>query len=374
MGKEVPSQNGKAEMIKRAFSILLAILLIAACTGVTAQGVVGGRAGLLEEPPEEPTPAPTSEPTPAPTAVPTDDPIPPTDPPVTPVPSETVQPSDPPVTPPPTETAAPSETPTPTPTVEPSPTPKPALEITTDSHLPHAVVDSSYSVKLSANYADAVFSDSAGFFSSIGLKLSATGQISGKPTRSGHFTVTVTAVSASAGGSANKRFNINVYEPGETTPPPTEPPAPTESAEPSAQPTDFPVDPNGRLWTNASDTLVTVTPDEAFDIVLIEGISGEITSLTLTGELPSGVEFADALESERCCRISGSLPNGGAAEFSVDLAGEERTVSFRFRISAGTVSAVFPDGIRLVPFGGAAKTALLPTGVQRKEEKEDEQV
>ncbi len=356
-------------MIKRTFSILLAILLIAACTGVTAQGVFGRSVGLSEEPPADPTAAPPSDPTPAPTAEPTEEPVPPSDPPVTPVPTETVAPTDPPVTPTPSE---PTVTPTPTP--GPGPTPKPHLEITTDSHLPHAVVGSNYSVRLAANYSDAVFSDPSGVFASFGLKLSASGTISGRATQSGHFSINVTAVSASAGETVIKRFNINVYEHGEATPAPTDPPEPTESADPSAQPTDLPIDPNGRLWASASDTLVTVTPGEAFDIVLAEGISGEITSVELVGELPEGVEFVDELEARRGVRLTGSLPDGGSADLSVRFVGEERSVALHFRITAGAAEVDFPEGVTLVPFGGAPRTALLPSADRRKEEEEDDRV
>ena len=372
MGKEVPSQNGKAEMIKRAFSILLAIMLVAFCAGVAAQGVAGSRAGVLAVPPADPTPAPTS--------VPTEEPLPPTDPPAPP-------PTDVPGTPAPTDPATPAPTDptptdpaTPTPTdpvtpapTDPGPTPKPGLEITTASHLPHAVMGQNYGMRLEANYSDAVFSDVSGVFASMGLKLSASGVISGKANAAGHYTITVKATSASAGGSVRKTFNMNVYDPDGPTPEPTDPPAPTEPAEPTAEPTDFPIDPNARLWASAADTLITVAPGEGFDITLADGISGVITSVALEGELPGGVEFKDELASSRSCGLSGSLEDGTEADFSVVFSGEELSVALRFHVKTGVpTSDDFPEGIRLVPFGGAPRATLLPTQEKRKDEEDDQ--
>lgn len=365
MGKEVPSQDGKAEMIKKALSLLLALLLVTACAGVSAFGAFGG-AGVFEEPPTEPT-TPPSDPTPAPTQVPTEEPIPPTDPPVI----VTEPPQDP--TDPPVDPTNPPVNPTDPPS-DPTPTPKPRLEITTASHLPHTVVGSSYSMRLEANYSDAVFSDPSGGFASIGLTLSSSGAITGRSTRSGNFSVNVTAVSASAGESVQKKFTIHVYEPGETTPAPTNTPAPTEPpTDPSAEPTAFPVDPNGRLWSSASDTLIKVAPGEQFDIVLAEGISGEIISVAVTDELPEGVEFTDELASARRCGVRGVLNDGASFDFSVQFGFEEKSISMHFRVETGTASAAFPEGVYMVPFGGSPNTAaLLPEQPRRKDEEEDQ--
>ena len=383
-------------MTKKIISLFLALTLLAVCSAAGALGVgADSSPGIAGSEPSDPTdpPAVPTDPPAAPTeppAEPTDPPAAPTEPPQEPTdpPQEPTdppqEPTDPPQEPtdPPQEPTEPPQEPTEPPaepTDVPTPSPLPAFEITTPAELPFATVGTSYSVQISANYPDAVFTEVSGTdsLSSIGLSLSSSGVISGTPNKAGKFAISISAVSAAAGGSAQKVFSLNVIAAGDPTPKPTNTPRPTHTPRPTATPTPEPTpeptvvpgDVTGRLWGRAAQSLLTVAADRDFEIKLVEGVSDRLVLVGVRGELPAGVELSDNIAEAMFCSIKGNAGSPASYDFAVefDLDGARFALSFHLTVRERVTAEGFPEGRVMIPFGGA-KTAMLPTDPKKRED------
>ena len=318
----------------------------------------------------------------------------------TPEPSETV----PPIatqTPEPTETPKPTNTPKPSSTPKPTETPKPTdepLEITTSSTLPKGTVGKEYSIYFEANYADAEFveymsSSGPNQLGETGLTLNRkTGNLSGTPKKPGTFSFYICATSDSAAEDAYKKFTITI-EKAQATPAPTgtpvvtatpaaNTPAPTGAVVVTPAPTVAPTQQGSYIaypmWDRAADTIQKVEIDRPFDIVLVEGISEHLSFSELYGNLPATVEFVNDISVGRTCSIRGYLPAAGSTEFAIAFGVRGgRTLMLNFRLIAEAepeppITAGFPEGHHLVPFGGAPTAMLPPEFITEGKRKEDE--
>ena len=133
------------------------------------------------------------------------------------------------------------------------------------------------------------------------------------------------------------------------------------------------------MWDWAADTIQHVRVGEMFDIELIKGISEYLSFSDLFGNLPASIEFHNDIAAERSCSIRGRLTNAGSTEFAIAFSIRGgRTLMLNFRLVAESeqqepITAGFPEGHHLVPFGTVPEAVLPPqfiTDDKRKEENE----
>lgn len=184
-------------------------------------------------------------------------------------------------------------------------------------------------------------------------------------------------------------------EPSETPKPvvtPTPSPKPTATANPTTQPTQPPAQPTQQwqtqppaptalptqqpgtklwLWTRAADTLQKVEIGKPFEVILLEGISDQLSFSTLYGNLPSSVTFVNDIPTARRCSVRGTLNAESRLEFAIEFmtaSGSKLMLNFRLDGFAPDEEQLdaFPAARPLVPFGGT-KTAALPFCIKRKE-------
>ena len=160
---------------------------------------------------------------------------------------------------------------------------------------------------------------------------------------------------------------------------PTQPPyAPTQQpTQPPFVPTQQPTQQPGTkltFWSRAADTLQRVEVNKPFEIVLLEGVTDQLTFSTFFGTLPAGVSFVNDIAATRRCSIKGTLNSESRSEFAIEFltaSGTKLMVNFRLDAFAPEEDqpGAFPAAKPLVPFGGT-KTAALPFYIKRKEGEE----
>ena len=132
------------------------------------------------------------------------------------------------------------------------------------------------------------------------------------------------------------------------------------------------------MWDAAADTIQNVGIGEYFDLVLVEGISDYLSYSDLFGNLPDTVEFVNDIAVGRTCSIRGALTAAGSTEFAIEFAIRGgRTLMLNFRLVAEAepqppITAGFPEGHHLVPFG-SAPAALLPEPFITDDKREGEE-